>query len=323
MELNLSEIVYNHEYKEAFIETLENDKYKEQAMGVFRKTKPFEEELGKDIFDMRPSELNDTIKSLRFTGFNPAIRDVGLINKYNLWAQANGHCTNNAIKIIDTSHKNLKKYYYRNFNSVYSYEDILQATKNMPARLGLIVELIFHGFKGATALNEIRYLKVEDLHEDNGRFYAVVERGELDIPEDLYHRLIRFNSMTFDTETGSRYLPSKHIFKQIDRGDNIGRGEVVRETIGTSAVANLKQVLNDKTVTMSNLRYSGFNYYAYQLMQKSGEMILTKDILKVLSVRYKIGMNNSGFCSYKTLLDWIFEDKIKEFYGDFEVSDEL
>ena len=44
--------VYNKLYKEAFIETIDGEKQKEQVLGLFRKTREFEEELDKDVYDM-------------------------------------------------------------------------------------------------------------------------------------------------------------------------------------------------------------------------------------------------------------------------------
>lgn len=323
--MKLEKMVFNYEYKQAFMETLGNDKQKEQALGLFKKTKEFEEDLNTDIYDMRLSDFDALIKSLMFTGFNPAIRDVSLLNKYNLWAMSKGYTSNMNVKEIDTSHKNLRKYFYKNFNSVYSKETIERAVRNMPTRLGLIAELVFYGLKGSSALDEIRYLKVEHLLEtEEGLCFVKLERGDVEISKDLHDRLIRFNMTPFDKETDLPYIDSEYIFKQIDRGSNINKGIIIRHTIGTSVMQHLKIALKDKSCTLNTLRLSGFNYFAYKHMKESGKMVLTKDVLRELASRYKIGINNKGFWNYNLLMDWVYVEKIEEFYDcEVEIGDKL
>ena len=314
--------LYNKLYKEAFIETIDSEKQKEQVLGLFRKTREFEEELDKDVYDMKPSELDDMLKSLRFTGFNSAIRDISIVNKYNIWAMINGHCKNMTFKEIDTKHENVKKYFYKNFNSVYSKDEILEATRQMPERLGLIAELLFHGLKGTSGLEEIRCLKVEQLKEIDGKCFVELERGDIEISKRLHDELIRYDKELYDKDSEYEYVKSEYIFKPLDRGNNRNQ-DVIRATIGTTVMKYFKEAINDKSVTITTLRRSGFNYYAYEYMKESGEMVLTKDILRKLAHKYKIGMNGVGFWNYNALLDWIYEDKIKESYGDFTFSDEF
>ena len=314
--------LYNKEYKEAFIETIDSKKQKEKALGLFRRTNEFEEELDKDLYDMKPSELDDMLKSLRFTGFNSAMNNIFILNKYNTWAMVNGYCKNMVFKEIDTRYENVTKYFYKNFNSIYSKDEILEATQQMPERLGLIAELIFHGIKGTSAIEEIRYLKVDQLKEVDGKCFVELERGDIEISKRLHDKLIQYDKELYDKDTEYDYVKSEYIFKPLVRGNNRNR-DVIRASIGTTVMKHFKEAINDKSVATTTLRRSGFNYYAYQYMKESGEMVLTKDILRKLAHKYTIGINSAGFWNYKALLDWIYEDKIRDEYGDFTFSDEF
>jgi len=320
--VDMSDQLYNSNYKLAFMETFEVDDVKRlQSLGFFRKTKKTEDKLNKDLYNMTYSELDQLLRNMGFRNSNIASRDVSILNAYILWATVEGYSSNLSHRQFSVGRVELDKYIYKQLNTVYTFEDLKDVFDKDTEIHALISWLIFEGI-GGKKFEEIQELKVDDLFKNEDDVcYVRTARGDIDIPLELHDRLIRFNSVLNDSTTRNSFLESPYIFKPYAKKGhhNIQVSKYIRNTI----YRNLKEALQDKTVDTRTLIRSGCNYYAYKFMQESEEMKLTTDILRKISDRFNIHKNTTGAVYLGKVLDELHIDFIKEEYGEFEIDSVL
>jgi len=317
--VDMSDQLYNSNYKLAFMETFDVDDVKRlQSLGFFKKTKKTEEKLNKDLYNMTYSELDQLLRGMGFRNANIANRDVSILNAYILWATIEGYSSNLSHRQFSLGRVELDKYIYKQLNTVYTFEELESALENDTEIHALISRLIFEGI-GGKKFEEIQGLTVDDLFQnEDGVCFIRTNRGDINIPTELYERLIQFNSVLNDSKTRNSFIESPYIFKGYAKKGhhNVQVSKNIRNTI----YKNLKEALQDNTVDTRTLIRSGCNYYAYKFMQESGEMILTPAILRMISDRFNIHKNTAGAVYLGKVLDELHIEFMMEEYGEFEID---
>ena len=321
--VDMSDQLYNSNYKLAFMETFEVDDVKRlQSLGFFRKTKKTEEKLNKDVYNMTYSELDQLLRDMGFRNSNIASRDISILNAYILWATIEGYSSNLSHRQFSVGRVELDKYIYKQLNTIYTFDELKEVFDKDNEIHALISWLMFEGI-GGKKFEEIQELKVDDLFKNEDDVcYVRTNRGDIDIPIELYERLIAFNSVLNDSKSRNSFMESPYIFKAYKSKKeqyNTQVSKYIRNTI----YRNLKEALQDKTVDTRTLVRSGCNYHAYKFMQESGEMKLTTDILRKISDRFNIYKNSTGAVYLGKVLDELHIDFMLEEYGEFEIDSVL
>ena len=321
--VDMSDQLYNSNYKLAFMETFEVDDVKRlQSIGFFKKTKKAEEKLNKDLYNMTYSELDGLLRDMGFRNSNIATRDISILNAYILWATVEGYSSNLSHRQFSLGRGELDKYIYKQLNTVYTFEELKTVLDQDTEIHALISWLMFEGI-GGKKFEEIQELTVDDLFKNEDEIgYVRTNRGDIDIPIELYDRLLRFNSVLNDSKSRNSFLESPYIFKPyVTKKENYNTqvSKYIRNTI----YRNLKEALQDSTIDTRTLIRSGCNYYAYKFMQESEEMKLTPAILRMLSDRFNIHKNSVGSVYLGKILDELHIDFMMEEYGEFEIDTAL
>ena len=295
-------------------------------MAAFRKTYFAENRLNKDLYDMTLSEIHETLKGAKFQSSNSAKNNISMINEYVLICSEEGFSSlRNTDRTISVSNDTVKDYVYNNLKTIYTISDLEDAFSVENDLYYLMGMLHLYGI-GASNFKEIQQLKVEHLIiEDGVNIVLIPSRSEtnnkVSISKDLANRLTMYNNVLQDSKLRSAFVDRDTIFKPIDRKE--GRSELyINKAVRNRLWTSLKDILKDDSVDSRTIRRSASSYYAYKYMIDSGEMVLTRDILKKVANRFNFAKNTSGYF-YDKILDEVFIDFIQEEYGDFDIADNL
>ncbi|WP_107838602.1 hypothetical protein [Metasolibacillus meyeri] len=315
------ENLFNEEVKQYFIAEFPEESIKRhQAMGLFKNAKLIEERLGIDLYDMPYSELDKFLLGNGYKSSNSVVRDIVLLNQYIKWAELNGLVTNQTNRLFSTSRKSIEKYIYKNFNTIYRKEDIVNGLKQENDLYYLIGLCLFEGI-GSVNFEEIQTLTVDQLAENNSEYFIRLNRGLLSISEELYQGLMQYDKVCMDKNLHSEFVDSEYIFKPFKR-KNSDNKLVIHPAIRNRMWNALKECLGDETFNLATVVRSSFSYYAYIEMKKSNNMLLTTEILKQIADRHGKHKNIYGYYLGK-ILDELNIKFMKESYGDFKIEDKI
>lgn len=321
--MNWSEL-YNSDYKKYYIENLNvSEQQQLQAFYAFRRFKKHEEDLKKDIYDMTRSELDEAFTSFMYRSEASALREVSIINNYILYSMNNGYSKNLSHRYGNKlGHDVVKQYVFKDFNSIYSYKDVINELEYMGNFWLYLGWLILEGIEGKL-LSEVKRLKTEDLIEKDDKYYVSIERGIFEIPEALFRGLHRLDEEVLNetSKKKAKLVESEYIFKP-NQTKNTGKNSFIKPTVRNDLNKKLKEAFEDDTFTMTTLMRCGMNYYAYKFMEESGQMVLNKDILIRLADKYNFGIVAEGYY-YKKIMGMIHPDFIEEQYGSFEIDESV
>lgn len=318
------EELYNSDYKKYYIENLNvSDQQKLQAFYAFRRFKKQEVDLAKDIYDMTRSELDEAFTSFMYRSESSALREVSIINNYILYSMDNGYSKNLSHRYPNKlGHDLVMQYVFKDFNSIYTYDDVLKELEYMGSFWYCLGWLLLEGIEGKL-LSEVKRLRAEDLIEKDDKYYVSIERGLFEIPEALFRGLHRLDEEEYNEtpKKKTKLVESEYIFKP-NQTKNTGRNSFIKPTVRNDLNNKLKDAFNDDTFKVSTLMRCGMNYYAYKFMEESGQMILNKEILIRLADKYNYGVVSEGYY-YKKIMGMIHPDFIEEHYGEFEIDESV
>lgn len=317
--------LYNSNYKEAFIETFDEDNARRiQSVGFFRKTAKYEKRYNEDLFNFTPSQLDVLLKSLTLTSHDVAVNTVSILNNYLAWAKQYNHSNLKNTRYIPLSQASLSKYIYKNLNTVYSYDELVNCFNNIKTQYGLIAWLMFYGVgTGKNAFDEIQTLKVEHLYEKNSKFYVNLERKQIEIDEDLFYKLIRYDKITTDSQMMTAYKDSEYIFKALDNKTVKANEFYVKSSVKNRVFDEIKEFLETDRFDTSSIVRNGMNFTVYKMYKELGEKPLGKDNIKEICDIYdKFKTVNGGYYLGK-FMNIINVDRIKEIYGHVEFEGNL
>ena len=325
--MTINRPIYNEEFKEAYLERfVDTQEKRNQYMSAFRKIYFSEKRLNKDLFDMTLSELHETLKGAKFKSANSAKNNISVINEYILTCSEEGFSSlRNTDRTISVSNDTVMEYVYNNLNTLFTMSELIDALRRIDVELYYLIGMLhLHGI-GSRHIREIQELKVEDLREENGKYIVYItsrkyDNNEVSIPKDLYEQLLSYNDVLHDSKLGIKFLEVDTIFKPYD--NKAGRTNLqINRSVWNTLWKEVSEILNED-VDSRTFKRSACSYYAYQYMIESGEMLLTREILRKVANRFGIAKNTSGYF-YDKALHEIFIDFIQEEYGDFEIADDL
>ena len=311
--------MFNEDYKNSFINTFEKDDIRRhQALGFFRKTKSAESSANKDLFDMTYSELDSVLRGIAFKNSNSAMRDISVLNSYISWATTEGHSSNQSYRMFSLAYDEVSKYVYSKLNTIYTFDELKEEWDKNNEQYALITWLTFEGF-GHNEFEEIQTLKVDSLSELDGKYYITVDRGVFEIPKELHDRLLDFDDVLNDYKMADSFKNTPFIFKPFDRKSKF-QEIVIKPTVRHRIWLTYKESLQDDTFDSRTLKRSGINYYVYKMMQDSGEMLVTMDILKRVADRFNFAKMRNTYL-HKKIIEQVDFDFIRDEYGDFEIDE--
>lgn len=312
-----SNFVYNAGFKNAFINTFDKESIQRtQSLSFFRAIGKFELTLNKDLYDMSEAEITELLKSIGYKSSNSVIRDIVIINKYVNWSIDNMFTNNKRIH-ISSARMDIDKYVYRNLNSHYTKDELFYHLQSSNRLLYLISMCLFNGI-GSVNFEEIQNLKVENLIKTNDGYFVELDRGLIEIDELFYLQLKDFDSVELLPDTKYKFVETDTIFKAYHRSKSKAE-TVVNPAVRNRIMNYMKEVMEDDAFTTRTIVRSGMNYFVYQEMKKSGEMILTAEVLTNVANQFNVHKNKVGYY-YGRMMDEINLEFISDNYGKFEVD---
>lgn len=324
--------MYNKEIKEAFINAIDrNESSKTQYLTMFNKVEPYENKLSKDLYDMDMDDLDDLFYKLKRRTSRSAVQFFNLVKAYISWAKDNGYSESSLHPIVDVvNHDFVEKYLYKVGVSYYTRDELIEASENLlNVKDKALVMSLFEGISGES-YSEIINLKYDDLKKEDGRYFAEVMYDEIDkktrqveITEHLYNLLIEtYETKETKNKNGgkSRVVDGEYIFRK----NRVGSDGDIRYTFGivsTKQMTLIKDAFDDKNINATRIINSGLMWYSNEMMDE--KRVLTKDIVKKLTEKFDLTVNNPNgtkYASYTRFKERIDIDYMVETYGDFKID---
>ena len=322
-------MIYNLEYKEAFLEDLDlQEVSKNRYLKLFDHSGVEEHKMNKDLFDMTFEELEEVFYAYRSKKPRGIIQYAAMIKNYITWAIDNGHSASNTHPIVDTINTEfVEKYVYKEALTYYTREDLIENINNLiNVRDKALVLALFEGIRG-NKNSEIINLKDEDVYELESKYYAKLLKDEIELEErtieitnELYAKLKEtFDDKTYTSTNGkiNTVTDGEYVFRKMRTND--GDCRIKPSTIQMLFHNVIKSSFDDEQITMSAIVESGIMWYTNQLLGEN--RLITKEIAdKVIEKydMYSIEVNGKMYPSYGRFKDFIIADFFKQNYGDFK-----
>jgi len=323
--------MYNVEYKEAFLEASEHaEETKNQYRLYFKKTEPFENQKGKDLFDMDFDMLEELFYWVQRKTERSAVNFFNTIKNYITWAKDNGYGESPLNPIIDTINTEfVSKYLYKEGIKYYTRKDLFKYFENMNnVRDKALVLALFEGISG-NKFSEIINLRREDLSEKDGKYYASLLSDEVDlthrqleISEELYNMVIEaYNAQEYKNTSGrvNRIVDGEYIFRKSRIGGNDVR--ITVPMLQNTIINVIKPAFDDVQITTTSINNSGVMHYANEYM--NSDRVLTKEIATRVAEKFDLygleikGKKYPSFMRFKEIID---VDYMEEEYGNFKLN---
>lgn len=324
--------MYNKEYKDAFINTLERSvESKYQYESMFKRVEPLENEIGKDLYDMNMDELETVFYKLRRRTKRSALQFFNLIKSYITWAKDNGYSSSKLHPIVDVINSEyVEKYIYKAGTNYYTREEILEGIQNLAnARERALVLALFEGISGKKH-SEIINLRAEDISEKDGQYYVSVLSDEIEltnrqvsISKELYELLIEAyeTKETTNPRGGkSRVADGAYVFRR----NRIRAGEDCKlrhQSISALYMGTIKNAFGDSNISATIINNSGLMYYANEIM--GDKRVMDTEVAEKVAKRFDLtmsGYKGKVYTHYTRLRERIDVDYMIETYGDFTID---
>lgn len=308
--------LYNEHIKERFLGT-----YPETTRPGYRRifvtSKRTEEMLGKDLYDFNLEEIEYVLYDLAPTTFAASQTNGRIVTAYISWAIEEGLRKNNInpLRIVDPQY--FTKFVDPSLN-IYFTEKRLRDIEDqcVNAQDYAIFRLLFEGVR----VNELRYLKKEDIDSENLQLALTDEDGSkrvLDVSpraisfvekaakETIYHKR---NGEPIENERIRPYtdlVDNEYVFRtSITKTDHY---QAVDVHLIYRRISSIKDIFEIPFFTSGNITKSGMIYMAKELVKKDGDLL--RDHYLMIAERFKV--NN-----WYALKDYVNLDNIKKLYRE-------
>lgn len=302
---------YNSGFKEQFLDTLESTSLAPVYSSMFRKSKEVEERLEKDIFNFN----TDDIDLLFYTFSSPSVQTLyvyhSLIIRYVEYAISEGQRLSNInlYKTMDYTKLNQYVAYYK--HSYVTLEEFNKFVDYLANDYDVaIFRALFEGI-GGTGYEELRNLKVDDIHEQDGEFYVTLydldprtkettvreKKISYELVKDLnrannQQEYISGNGEGTSYNSVTEFVESPYVFKPLRKGNYTqSDGQIDKQNVYRKSRL-LAKITDGKISNVKTLSISGMIHEANELYKEKGE--LTGQDLVEIAGQYKKGSKSQN-----------------------------
>lgn len=326
----LKDNVFNKDIKEWYLTTLDvKDNSLTTYYSLFNKATQIENQKNKDIFDMNKVELEELFYSLKSPSPQPLSASIGFISRYIDWAIMNGYTKNRSQRlpsIIDMEY--CSRFVFKASIVRYTRDQLFTYMRSFDdQRHAVFLLCLFEGIKGE-GYSEILNLKMEDLSEENGHYFARLTsnkgyKRKINITEDLYwklEKLDKVSSTSLIPKQGQKYFSDNtYIFKKA----NVKSSDIqLRASFGNRALELAKTVFDNNNLIASTIQISGMMWYIWEIIKDDEIKVVNKELLEKVALKYDTGFANKDnkYVSYSVLKHKLDFDFMKKNYGHFNIE---
>ncbi|MFC9727614.1 MULTISPECIES: hypothetical protein [Bacillus cereus group] len=285
--------LYNEAFKEEYL-----NKYKDNTKRVkriiFEKSRALELTYGKDLYDFNFEELEEVLRSLKASTVRSLQNSVATIAQYTKFAIKHKK-KSDKINYIDGFTKNRIEQYLdkeKEENMIFPKEEIMSIANDADnPQDGVILALIFDGVSNKNEFEELINLTEHDVDFDDK--VIRLEDREVSMSDDTY-TLVKgaINEPKYQSVTGGRTREYK-----LAESEYVLRGlrnnkQIKWQNISQRIIRLAEQFGWEKTLTATNVSYSGQLYMAEELINEQGMDIDTA--ISVIIKRFGINDNPSA-----------------------------
>lgn len=276
--------MFNPERKQRYAEFSQDSK----CIPLFKRTERFEAEQNRDVCEMNTEELLDILKSFSRT---TAVSERSRLIKYIEWCRANGFCRVNWLDKRNCPKKRFEEAISENESKYYlspeKYREYVRIIQNSPKSYDPDFDISFFMamYEGIQNYHDLVYLTTDDLDYEGGTL-MLHSCGRIKVTQELL-RALEATAGVVRLKNKSRESVLSHSFREnsvwrsVSELDEYGETQKYRYRL-----LRLKDILEDKKLTISNISSSGIFHY---MVERTGE-----DGLDILS-----DMKDSGLSAAK------------------------
>ncbi|WP_168898305.1 phage integrase family protein [Bacillus sp. ISTL8] len=284
--------LYNEDFKEEYL-----SKYKDNTRRVkriiFEKSRTLELTYGKDLYDFNFEQLEEVLRSLKASTVRSLQNSVATIAQYTKFAIKNKK-KSDKINYIDGFTKDKIEEYLdkeREENMIFPKEEIMSiATEAENPQDGVILALIFDGVSNKNEFEELINLSEDDIDFDE----KVIKLEDREVPmsedtcelvKDAIHEP-KYSSTSGDRVREYKLAESEFVLRGLRNNKQIKWQNISQRIIRLS-----EQFGWEKTLTATNVAYSGQLYMAEELMNNGMDI---DEAISVIIKRFGINDNPSA-----------------------------
>ncbi|HFK1543418.1 TPA: hypothetical protein ACGXM3_005240 [Bacillus cereus] len=284
--------LYNEDFKEEYL-----SKYKDNTRRVkriiFEKSRTLELTYGKDLYDFNFEQLEEVLRSLKASTVRSLQNSVATIAQYTKFAIKNKK-KSDKINYIDGFTKDKIEEYLdkeREENMIFPKEEIMSiANEAENPQDGVILALIFDGVSNKNEFEELINLSEDDIDFDDK--VIKLEDREVPMSEDTYTLVKgainepKYSSTSGDVSREYKLAESEFVLRGLRNNKQIKWQNISQRIIRLSEQSGW-----EKTLTATNVAYSGQLYMAEQLISQGMDI---EQAIGVIIKRFGINDNPSA-----------------------------
>lgn len=322
--------LYNADIKNQYLDTFDNETTRKISERPLQRSSETERSLGKDLYEMTISEIEDVMYGLECSSLNAVYNNAVKIEEYIDWTIVHGFRQSNINPL-----SSLKKYEWgKTFISKYKnyaftkeeLDEMIQDLVNHDDRA--ILMLLFEGVSG-DGFNEILTLKYsEETIEESQTPYITVKNKDgserdVTISRELATELrLANNNKIYINKNGeakeahfhtSALEESPYIFRKTVRGKQGGGTDI---TYIQRKFLLFKEVFGLKHLKATHIQNSGMMHIANELADEDG--VLSHEAMQEIAERFDVTFTTTKETRYRnlTLVKRVIEqDLFEKIYG--------
>ncbi|BCC09519.1 MULTISPECIES: tyrosine-type recombinase/integrase [Bacillus cereus group] len=291
---DIKEGLYNEDIKEEYL-----NKYKENTKRVkriiFEKSRTLELTYGKDLYDFNFEELEEVIRSLKASTVRSLQNSIATIAQYTKFAIKNKKKSNKINYIDGFTKEKIESYLDKDKeeNMIFPRKAIMSIANDAEnPQDGVILALIFDGVSNRNEFEELINLTEDDIDFDDKVIH--LENREVKMSQNtatLVKNAIKepkYQSTSVEGATREYKLAeSEYILRGLRNNKQIKWQNISQRIIRLS-----EQFGWEKSLTATNISYSGQLYMAEELINNQGMGI--EQAISIIIERFGINNNPSS-----------------------------
>ncbi|MGE6347957.1 tyrosine-type recombinase/integrase [Bacillus mycoides] len=298
--------LYNEDFKEEYL-----SKYKDNTRRVkriiFEKSRTLELTYGKDLYDFNFEQLEEVLRSLKASTVRSLQNSIATIAQYTKFAIKNKK-KSDKINYIDGFTKDRIEDYLdkvREENMIFPKEEIMSmANETENPQDGVILALIFDGVSNKNEFEELINLSEDNIDFDD----KVIKLEDREVPMSQETALLvkdaihedKYQSISGERVREYKLADSEYVLRGLRNNKQIKWQNISQRIIRLS-----EQFGWEKTLTATNVSYSGQLYMAEELINGKGMDIDTA--ISVIIKRFGINDNPSAHFYLKERIEKYLE----------------
>lgn len=333
--------MYNEKVKKEFLfgNGYDNDTI-ETYSHTFKNLAPYENKLGKDLFDMNLEEVEGALHFVEYRKIDRISNLISNIKVYFRWAYKAGYGSHpeSPLGLILTP-EYFSKFIHNKGDFYLTRNELLNFLDGTPDHsIKACMLAVFEGI-GGRGYQELSNLTTDDIFKDGDQWYVNLA-NELDgsirrrhpISDELQQYLMNASETTIfrgmDNEVKYHLVESKYIFRYFISRRNAGMTKILN---GNKSDAKLYETylrhfreafgILDKfeKFSLKELKYSGMMYYLNEsLNEKEESNLVTSVEADKLNERFLLPVQKTAgkvYPVYSKIKGMIVSDFMKEVYG--------